>query len=147
MSSQRIGFAPSLIRLVKRKSILSSAHLIQRKVSMKNLAEFLILGRVGKVAKVGAAIKIDIAANYARKNKDGDWQDDPHWNTITVFDEFVAKYVNEEIGKGDLVLARGRMRQNRFEKNGQTVFVVDLVCSDFSRLSVAGDVSGVVDKI
>jgi single-stranded DNA-binding protein len=114
---------------------------------MKNLAEFQILGRVGKVAKVGAATKVDIAANYARKNKEGDWQDDPHWNSVTIFDEFIAKYVNDEIGKGDLVLARGRIRQNRYDKNGQTIFTVDLFCYDFSRLSKAADPPGVTGQI
>jgi single-strand DNA-binding protein len=106
---------------------------------MKNLAEFLILGRVGTVKQVGTATKVDIAADYARKNKDGEWHDDTHWNSITVFDESIANYVNGQIGKGDLVLARGRVRQNRFEKEGQTVFVVDLLCSDFSRLAKASD--------
>ena len=27
-----------------------------------------------------------IAANYRRKNKDGVWEDDPHFNEVTIFD-------------------------------------------------------------
>ena len=44
---------------------------------------------------------------------------------------FIAKRVDI----GDLVHARGRIRQNSFEKAGETVYTVDLICNEFSPLA------------
>jgi hypothetical protein len=41
----------------------------------------------------------------------------------------------EHIKEGDLILARGRMRQNSYERDGQKVYTVDLICEDFSVLA------------
>jgi len=40
------------------------------------------------------------------------------------------------------VFARGRLRQNRYEKDGATVYTVDLVANDFSRLAKASEDAG-----
>jgi single-stranded DNA-binding protein len=45
--------------------------------------------------------------------------------------------IAEHVGTGDLVQAEGRVRQGSFEKNGETVYTVDLICDDFSILSRA----------
>ena len=102
---------------------------------MKNIAEFQIIGRVGRVAKLGSLTKLDVAANYGRKDKGGEWRDDPYWNSITIFDENAQAYIEKHISKGDLVFARGRLRQNRYEKDGAAVYAVDLIANEFSRLS------------
>lgn len=54
---------------------------------MKNIAEFQIIGRIGKIAEVGKVLKVDVAANYGKKDQAGVWRDDPYWNSITIFDE------------------------------------------------------------
>lgn len=102
---------------------------------MKNIAEFTILGRVGKVEALNGATRISIAANYPRKQDDGLYADDTHWNTVVIFSESTRRYIGEHVTKGDLVLARGRIRESRWEKDGETRYGVDLVCFDFARLS------------
>ena len=102
---------------------------------MKNFAEFDILGRVGKIETLSGATRISIASNYSRKQDDGQYADDPHWNTVVVFSESTRRYVGEHVAKGDLVLARGRIRESRWEKDGETRYGVDLLCFDFARLS------------
>jgi hypothetical protein len=101
---------------------------------MRNIAEFQILGQVVRSAQVGKATKVTVAANY--QIKDGDqWVDDPHYNTVTIFNERTQKYITDHIGIGDLVHARGRMRQGSYEKSGETIYTVDMVCDEFSRLA------------
>jgi len=103
---------------------------------MRNVAKFEIRGQVVRSSQVGKALKLTIASNYPVK--DGDqWVDDPHFNTVTLFNERTQKYVAEHIGTGDLVQAEGRIRQGSYEKNGETVYTVDLICDDFSRLARA----------
>lgn len=109
---------------------------------MKNIAEFNIIGRVSRFTKLGAVVKIDIAANYGKKDKNGDWKDDAYWNSVTIFDESAQAYIEKHVGKGDLVFARGRLRQNRYEKDGATVYTVDLIANDFSRLAKASEDAG-----
>ena len=62
---------------------------------MKNIAEFQIIGRIGKIAEVGKALKVDIAANYGKKDPSGVWRDDPYWNSITIFDEQTQNYIHQ----------------------------------------------------
>lgn len=102
---------------------------------MKNFAEFSILGCIGKIEPLSGATRISIASNYRRRRDDGQYADDPHWNTVVVFSESARRYIDEHVAKGDLVLARGRVRESRWEKDGETRYGVDLVCFDFARLS------------
>jgi single-stranded DNA-binding protein len=101
---------------------------------MRNVAKFEIRGQVVRSNQVGKALRVTIAANYPVK--DGtEWKDDPHYNTVTIFNERTQNYIADHVATGDLVQAEGRVRQSSFEKNGEMVYTVDLICDDFSRLS------------
>jgi len=102
---------------------------------MRNIAEFQIIGRVAKVKDVGSTLRVSICANYPVKDKQGVWQDNPHWNEVVIFQESTQGYVKKHIEQGDLVFARGRVRQGRYTKDGEERFTVDLICADFSRLA------------
>jgi antirestriction protein ArdC len=69
------------------------------------------------------------------KDKQGEWQDNPHWNEVVIFHENTRGYVKKHIEQGDLVFARGRVRQGSYEKDGETRYTVDLISTDFSRLA------------
>lgn len=98
---------------------------------MQNIAEFRIIGRVGKVTTGDKVTHVDLAANYGRK-VDGNWQDDTHWNRVTFFGK--AKERADKLASGDLVHVTGRVRQNRFEKDGETRYGVDLVADGIATL-------------
>ena len=102
---------------------------------MKNIAEFTLIGRIGKITANGSATRLSIASNYRRKGKDGQWSDDTHWNQVVVFTESTRKYIDEHLKAGDLVMARGRVRQSSYEKNGETRYGVDLICTSFGLLA------------
>lgn len=102
---------------------------------MKNIVEFTLIGRVGRITPGNGVVRISIASNYRRKGDDEAWVDDPYWNQVVVFDEAARAYVAEHVGQGDLVLARGRLRQSSYEKDGETRYGVDLVSTDFGLLA------------
>lgn len=104
---------------------------------MKTFAEFQILGRIGKVREVGQTMRVSICANYAFKDRSGDTKDRPYWNEITIWSESARKYVRDYAKPGDLVVARGTLKQGSFEKDGEKVYTVDLNCDDFSILASA----------
>ncbi len=93
---------------------------------MKNIAEFRIIGNVGSIETRDKVTFLSVAANYGRKVND-EWQDDTHWNRITLFGK--QKEKADKIGKGDLVHIQGRVRQTSFDDNGETRYSVDLIAN------------------
>lgn len=91
---------------------------------MKNIAEFRIIGRIGQADVKDKVAFLDLASNYGRKVGD-DWEDDTHWNRVTLFGKNIDRAA--KMGKGDLVHVTGRVRQSRYERNGETVYGVDLI--------------------
>ena len=102
---------------------------------MKNLAEFSILGRVGKIKEFQGKTNLTICANYPYKDKEGAQKENPHWNEVAIFAEATRSYIKKYCNSGDLVMARGRIRQNSFQRDGETVYTVDMNCDDFSILA------------
>ncbi|SEF14919.1 Single-strand binding protein family protein [Rhizobiales bacterium GAS191] len=102
---------------------------------MRNIAEFQIIGRVGQIKTVGSTVRVSLAANYPFKDKAGEWKDSTHWNEVTIFQDSMRGYVQKHLGKGDLVHARGRIKQNSYVKDNETRFTVDLICMEISRLA------------
>jgi len=102
---------------------------------MRTFAEFQIMGRVGKVKEVGATLRVSIAAEYGRRDDNGDFQSNPYWNEVTIFNEKVIKWAKENIAPGDLVHTRGTLRQTEWEKDGQTVYGMTIAANDFDLLA------------
>ncbi len=103
---------------------------------MKNIAEFRLIGNVGSIDTRDNVTFLSVAANYGRK-VDGEWQDDTHWNRITVFKKLKEKA--DELSKGDLVHVQGRVRQTSFDDNGQTRYGVDMIVDKMAKLSSQGE--------
>ena len=99
---------------------------------MFDFARFHVLGRVGKIKTFEKNIRVSIAANASYK-KDGKWIDETDWNEIVIFDKNTIKYVTDNLESGDYVRAQGRLRQNSFKRDGETVYVVELICDELSR--------------
>ncbi len=102
---------------------------------MMNLAEFTILGRVGKIKPFEGKTNVTICANYPYRNKEGEKGSAAHWNEVTIFSEATRGYVAKFCKEGDLVIVRGRVKQNSFTRNGSTVYSVDLLADEFSVLA------------
>lgn len=99
---------------------------------MAHVAEFEVIGRIAKFDTKEKVTFVDIASNYPRQEND-QWVDDTHWNRITFFGntiERITKYV-----VGDLVRVTGRVRQNNYQKEGETVYTVDLIAERSDRLA------------
>ncbi|CCA89768.1 single-stranded DNA-binding protein [Novosphingobium sp. PP1Y] len=102
---------------------------------MQNVAEFRIIGRVGKVEIKDKVAFLDVAANYSRK-VDDQWEDDPHWHRLTLFGKNVERA--KKIGKSDLLHVTGRVRQSSFERECVREYRVDLIAERFAVLVRSG---------
>jgi len=137
LPSALVSRAPSLFRLPDHygKAIATGRSPTRWRKTMRNIAEFTLIGRVGTIKQVGKTVRVSICANYPFKDDKGQWKEDAHWNEVTVFTKSIQSYVNEHVSKGDLVQVRGRLRQNSFERDGQRIYTVDLIAQEFGRLA------------
>ena len=98
---------------------------------MQNIAEFRIIGRIGKVEVKEKVTYLSVASNYNRKDGD-DWKTDTHWNSVTLFDKLAKRLTPS---KGDLVHITGRVRQDNYEAEGVTHYGVDLIADGIAILA------------
>ncbi|MBB5514537.1 hypothetical protein FHS89_000535 [Rubricella aquisinus] len=94
------------------------------------------LSRVGKITKAGTVLKISIAAEYGRRDQDGNFQQNTYWNTITLFNDAAITWAEGNVKQGHLVRATGTIRETAYEKNGETVYGVTLAANtldDYTR--------------
>src|SRR3546814_18747952 len=83
---------------------------------MKQKADFIITGRIGKIDAKEKVAHIDVATKYPYKEKDDNWKDRTVWNRVTLFKKQHERVT--EIGVGDLVTFEGRVGQSSYERNG-----------------------------
>lgn len=101
---------------------------------MQNIAEFHIIGRIGKIDAAKDVTHISVAANYNRRDGD-EWKTDPHWNRVTIFGKLRDRLAKAE--KGDLVRITGRIRQTSYDTEGATRYGVDMIADGFVILAKA----------
>jgi single-strand DNA-binding protein len=99
---------------------------------MAQVAEFEIIGRIAKFDAKEKVTFVDIASSYPRQEND-EWVDDTHWNRVTFFGNNIERIMKN--GVGDLVRVVGRVRQSQYERDGEQVYVVDLIAERSDRLA------------
>ena len=100
----------------------------------QNIAEFRIIGRIGKINPREKVTYVSVAANYNRRDGN-DWKTDTHWNSVVCFSN-VAQQV-ETAGKGDLVHITGRVRENSHGEGNDVSYRTELIADTFSILAKA----------
>jgi single-strand DNA-binding protein len=101
---------------------------------MQNIAEFHIIGRIGKIDRAKDVTHLSVAANYNRRDGD-EWKTDPHWNRVTVFGKLRDRLGKAD--KGDLIRITGRVRKTSYETEGSTRYDVDMFADGFAILAKA----------
>jgi single-strand DNA-binding protein len=65
-----------------------------------------------------AVVEIGMAVNERRKGPNGDWIDEVHFFDVTLWGR-TAEVVSEYCTKGSPLFVEGRLKQDRWEKDGQ----------------------------
>ena len=105
---------------------------------MRTFAEFQLIGRVGKTKEVGKTLRVSVASEYGRKDDRGDFQSNPFWNEVTIFNDNVIKWAKENVHPGDVVHVRGTIRQSQWEKqDGGTEYGITMAAEDFDNISLS----------
>lgn len=86
------------------------------------LNQILLIGRAGtdpqmRYTPSGTAVTdFRLAVNNPSRGKDGEWQDNTEWFTVTAWDR-QAESVNQYLAKGRRVFVDGRLSTNTFTGN------------------------------
>ena len=101
---------------------------------MKDITEFHIIGRIGRIDADKKVTHISVAANYNRFDGHS-WKSDARWNRLTLFGELRDKLAKADIG--DLVRVTGSIGQSSYKADGRTNYSVDLIADSFAILAKA----------
>lgn len=99
---------------------------------MQNIAEFRIIGRIGKIDQRDKVTKVSVAANYNRQ-QDGEWITDTHWNEVSIFGRLMERAAKAE--KGDLVHITGRMRDSSYDTADGKRYTTERIVDGFAVLA------------
>ncbi len=98
----------------------------------QNVAEFGIIGRIGKITSRERVKYVNVAANYNRRDGD-EWKTDTYWNSVICFSNVAAQV--DAAGVGDLVHITGRVRESQHGDGNDTTYRTELIADSFSVLA------------
>ncbi|MEL6897939.1 MAG: single-stranded DNA-binding protein [Planctomycetota bacterium] len=88
-----------------------------------------------------AVCEVGLAVNDRRKTANGEWVDETTFVEITIFGR-TAEVAHEYLGKGSPVLIEGRLKLDRWEKDGQKYSKLRVICERMQMLSSGGERGG-----
>lgn len=100
---------------------------------MFNRNEVRLLGRVSNVSiKTGSKGKyaiVTVATNEAYKDKNDEWQQSATFHRVTTFTKSLVEKLEKKVSVGDLIDVEARLQNNSREKDGDTVYYIDIVAT------------------
>lgn len=106
----------------------------RREYAMYNENEVRLIGNLGRDPQVhdngdGQKVaQLSLATSRRWRDSDGEWQSATDWVPVTAFGQ-LAEVASEQLAKGACALIRGRIRTQRLEQDGTTIFKTDVVAS------------------
>ncbi|MEM9369507.1 MAG: single-stranded DNA-binding protein [Planctomycetota bacterium] len=80
---------------------------------------------------------IGVAVNDRRKNASGEWVDDVSFVDVTLFGR-TAEVASEYLGKGSPIFVEGKLKQDRWEKDGQKFNKLKVIADRMQLIGGAG---------
>ncbi|MFD1198478.1 single-stranded DNA-binding protein [Brucella gallinifaecis] len=96
---------------------------------MLSINRFQITGNIGSIAPFEKSLKINVATNRHWTQENSELKEATDWVQITVLDERQIAYLKENAKQGDVIQAEGRIANNSYQRNGETVYTTDLIAS------------------
>ena len=94
----------------------------------------IISGRLGADPDMrGAVLKLRVATNERRKDKEGNWGDHTEWHSVVVFGKR-AEALSRLLRKGSQVLIEGKLRTSSWEKDGEKRHKTEIAADDLELL-------------
>lgn len=102
------------------------------------LNKAMLLGRVGKDPEVrttqngGKVVNFSLATSESWKDRNGEWQEKTQWHNIVVWNEGAAKYVENNVKKGDLIYLEGQIETRKWQdQSGNDRYTTEVVLQPY----------------
>ena len=109
---------------------------------MRGVNKVILIGTLGKDPETkyfqdGTAVcNFSVATSESWKDKQGQRQEKTEWHRVTVFRK-LAEICGQYLSKGSKVYLEGKLQTRSYEKNGQTLYVTEIVAEEVQFLSAA----------
>jgi len=86
---------------------------------MYTFAKLSVCGRLGQnpVAFESGGCRISLCVNRSIQDEAGAYQDKPEWYDVVIHNKQIAKYVLDNVKKGDGLMVDGQAERNDYESN------------------------------
>ena len=102
---------------------------------MRTTNHLFLRGYVGQAPKAfGKTCKVSVATNRSWIDKKGERREETDWVTVTILNERTARFVAENVKKGDPVYAECRVTEGSYKKGDETIYTTDIVANIFDTL-------------
>nr|WP_314093530.1 single-stranded DNA-binding protein [uncultured Shinella sp.] len=101
---------------------------------MRSVNRHTILGYVGNVITLNGVLKVNVASNREWQS-DGERKSATDWVQVTVLDKKQAEWIEENVGQGDLVYIESRSSNSSYQREGEQVYVTDVIAQLFNLVS------------
>jgi single-strand DNA-binding protein len=78
---------------------------------------------------------LSLATNESWKKEDGSKGERTDWHRLVTFNPGRVALIEQYVRKGDFLYTESKMRPNSYEKNGETVYTVDVELTKIEFLS------------
>jgi len=86
-----------------------------------------------KQTPIGKVCKFSVAVSRRWRDKDGNQIEDTEWFNIEARDR-LGEICQEYLKKGSLIFLEGRLKTDRYEKDGQTHYYTKVIASQMQML-------------
>lgn len=113
----------------------------------RGINKVILVGNLGndpdtKFTQGGMAItRISLATTSVRKDKDGNQIEETQWHRVVFFGK-LAEIAGEYLRKGSQCYVEGRIKYDKYEKDGVEKYSTDIICDEMQMLGGKGEASG-----
>jgi single-strand DNA-binding protein len=104
--------------------------------------KIILIGHVGKDPEIvnanNKAARFSLATSETYKNKQGEKQTDTTWHNIVIWGK-MADVIDKFVKKGTQLMIEGKQSNRSYEKDGQTRYISEVVCSNFEFLGAKAE--------
>ena len=106
-----------------------------------------LIGNLGSDPEVrhlesGAVVaKFSLATNESYKDKAGEWQTQTEWHNVIMWRN-LAERAERDLKKGKLVFVEGKLTHRKYEKEGQTRYITEVVANTYRLLEKRENTGG-----
>lgn len=100
---------------------------------MHSVNRLTVLGNVGSLTVFDNVLKVSVATT--RTWRDGDQRKErTDWVPVTIFDDGMREWIEENVKKGDKVYVEARVAQSSYGEGDSKKYSVDIIATLFNKL-------------